>query len=112
MVDQQVAVQVMHISWRIWTFARTSSGCTRMLAWLLDVKTVAVRPTVEVPALGWRGTGAHAALGAVSAGRTIFGLTLGPGCVCGHADPKGTRDLTGLLARGLVGLGHVGRVGE
>ena len=83
-----------------------------MLAWLLGVKMVAVRPTVEVLALGWRGTGAHAALGAVSAGRTIFGLTLGPGCVCGHADPKGTRDLTGLLARGLVGLGHVGRVGE
>ena len=80
-----------------------------MLAWLLDVKMVAVRPTVEMLALGWRGTGAHAALGAVSAGRTIFGLTL---CMCGHADPKGTRDLTGLLARGLVGLGHVGRVGE
>ena len=53
-----------------------------------------MRPTVEVLALGWRGTGAHAALGAASIGRTAFGLTLGPEMEGGAATPKGA-GLTG-----------------
>ena len=70
-----------------------------------------VRPTVEVLALGWRGTGAHAALGAASIGRTAFGLTLGPGGVR-HRNPEGCGPDRELLTRGLVGHGRGGHVRE